>query len=176
MNADSTWRLGMNVAFILVCIAFSSGPIINSFRPGLHNKDYDNWFEYGEKVVHGEGLYPEDPNEYCSYIYPPTSAVFLFAPLTMLGKPAFIIILVVANSVIWYFTFWLSVRLFTDPNRPKSIIVLLLPFLATIPFVYDTFLLGQINLALLLLMLLMFAALRRIGRGVRAECWPWQRP
>jgi hypothetical protein len=38
--------------------------------------------------------------------------------------------------------------------------VVVLPFLATIAFVYDTFLLGQVNLALLLLMMCVFAAIR----------------
>lgn len=153
-------RPWMKIAFILICIAFSVGPIAASFREGDHNKDYDNWFLYGQKVVHGEGLYPEDPNEYCSYIYPPTSAIFLFAPLSMLGKTAFVSILVIANTVIWYVTFWWAVRLYSDPARPKSLVVILLPFLATTPFIFDTFLLGQINLALLLLMMAMFAALR----------------
>jgi alpha-1,2-mannosyltransferase len=153
-------RPWMNIAFIVICIAFSAGPIATSFKEGDHNKDYDNWFLYGQMVVHGEGLYPENPNEYCSYIYPPTSAIFLFAPLSMLGKTAFVAILVIANAVIWYITFWWAIRLYTDPTRPKSLVVLLLPFLATTAFVYDTFLLGQINLALLLLMMAMFAALR----------------
>src|SRR5262245_9367046 len=150
----------MNIAFILICIAFCVGPIATSFKEGDRNKDYDNWFLYGQNVVHGEGLYPEDPNEYCSYIYPPTSAIFLFAPLSMLGKTAFVTILVLANAIIWYVTFWWAIRLYTDPTRPKSLVVILLPFLATTAFIYDTFLLGQINLALLLLMMAMFAALR----------------
>ena len=158
---SSLQRVTMSVAFVAIAIAFATGPIANSFRPGDHNKDYDNWFVYGQKVVHGEALYPEDEDEYCPYIYPPTSAVFLFAPLSVFGKPAFVTILVLANAATWYLALYFSLKLFADPSRPRSPLLIALPFMATIAFVYDTFLLGQINLALLLLMLAMFAAIRR---------------
>src|SRR5262245_48007730 len=74
------------IGFLLVCVAFSAVPFTNSWRAQAANKDYALWFDIGQSVVRGEPLYPENPAETYDFMYPPTPAIFLFAPLSRLGS------------------------------------------------------------------------------------------
>jgi len=150
----------MKVGFILLCIGFSVPSLAHTQRTPPQNKDYDIWFEVGQRVIHGESLYPEEGNEQYGYMYPPTLAIFVFAPLSVLGYTVFVSAFVLGNSLVWYFTMQLGFHLFAGSARRQPTVVFLLPFAATVGYVYDTFLLGQVNLVLLLLMFLMFSMLR----------------
>ena len=150
----------MKVGFVALCIAFSIAPLVNTQRTPPNNKDYDIWFTAGRHVANGEALYPEEAGRQYEYMYPPTLAIFVFAPMSMLGYTAFVALFIAANAVIWYATLQLSLRLFAGSSTRQSLLVFMLPFLVNTAFVYDTFLLGQVNVGLLLLMLAMFALLR----------------
>lgn len=164
--ASPSLRAGMQIGFVLVCVAFSLPALLNSQRTPPKNKDYDIWFEVGRRVVEGKGLYSQITVHQYDYMYPPTLAVFLFAPMTMLGYTAFVSIFAAGNAIAWYASFQIGYRLFAGSATRQPAPVFLLPFLASAVFVYDTFLLGQVNVIMLLLMLVMFQKLRA-GR-------PWQ--
>lgn len=146
---------------LLVCLAFSISPLLNTQLTPPKNKDYDLWFAVGQSVVRGDALYPEagSIHQY-KYMYPPTMAIFIFAPLSMLGYTAFVVSLVVGNCLVWCALIKVGFRLYAGSSQQQAFLVFLLPCLALAAFSYDIFLLGQSNLLLLLLLMGMFAALR----------------
>ena len=156
-----TPRLLMLGVFVPVCLAFVIPPLVNTQNTPRNCKDYDLWFAVGQNVVQGKALYPEAGSsvEY-EYTYPPTLALFVLAPLSVLGYSGFIATLILINALAWYLIVRLGFWLYSGSSVPQSLLVFLFPFAASAAYTYDTFLLGQVNLVLLALMLVMFAALR----------------
>jgi hypothetical protein len=112
----------------------------------------------------GLPLYPEGTNAEFPYMYPPTAAVFLFAPLSHFGPIGFVAVLCLANAVSWFGCIRLAARLAAGKEKNPNTLLFVLPALTTIAYVYDSFLLGQINVFLLLLVLGSAHAVRS-GRG-----------
>jgi hypothetical protein len=152
----SHWILWL--LFAAVCAGFSATPLVNAFQGGA--KDWPLWYHTGRLVLEQKEIYPTGPGQWFEFIYPPFSAIFVFAPLSILPMPWFVGILCLANSAAWLLCVLLCVRLVTGRWTGQPMALYVLPALLSAPYVYDTFLLGQPNLVLLAFMLLAFLALR----------------
>src|SRR5207253_11205115 len=94
-------------------VAFSVPPLLKSVRPDAPdwNKDYTLWYAVGLSVRGGEPLYRFVDAFEIQYMYPPTLAVLVLAPLSALGFPGFVAVLSLANAAAWA----ACVRLFRRP-------------------------------------------------------------
>ncbi len=153
--------------FLLLGLAFSIVPIVNSTRASGTNKDYTLWFDIGNRLQAGEPLYQLGDDGEVRYMYPPTLAVLVFYPLSLCGPVAFVAILTACNSIAWILAISLSIRLVTGRWLGHSRYLYAVPSLAVVPYIWDTYLLGQVNLFLLVLVLGSFLALRN-KRGILA--------
>ncbi len=143
--------------FVVLAIlggGFCVTPIVNAVRKPQTNKDYKVWYAVGEAVRAGEPLYQLDGNGEVYYMYPPTAAVLVFAPLSALGPPGFVAVLAVATALSWFGCTYLAIRLATGRWREHPAWYYFACYAAVGPYVYDLLLLGQVNLILLLLTLL----------------------
>jgi hypothetical protein len=157
---------GIRITLVIMMIAFSVAPLLNVARNELFNKDYDLWQVTGHVVLDGRDIYPRTPGPY-PFMYPPACATML-APLSPLSRGAFVGCLLLLNSAAWTACIVLSVYLATGRFRDQHPSLYFWPSLAVIPFVHDTYLLGQPALLLLALLLGAFALLRRgqpVGAG-----------
>jgi hypothetical protein len=146
------------ILFALAATAFSAFPVVNLLRGGTA-KDYGLWYLTGLVVIYDVDLYPTDPGADFQFLYPPPAAVLL-APLSAAGRLPMILTLVLLNSVAWAASALLAVRLIAGRAFGQPPWLYWLPSLCALPFVYDTYLLGQPNLLLLAVMLGAFAGLR----------------
>lgn len=147
------------VLFVILAIAFSVAPIINSLM-GRMNKDYDLWQRTGAIVATGGSIYPTDPHRLFPFMYPPAAAVMM-APISGLPRPLFVAIMVLIQTMAWAFCIYASVKLATGQFKAGHPLLYMLPSLFVIPFVSDMYLLGQPALLLLALCLGAFLALRK---------------
>ncbi len=148
-----TWLLFGLAATIL---GFSVAPLLNdSLNRG--NKDYTLWYYVGRAVSQGTEIYPKDGRVF-PFMYPPSAAAML-ALASQLGPRAFVLLLVVLNSLSWVVAIVLSVYLATGKWRWQRLTLYLVPSLAVVAYIHDTYLLGQPNLGLLACMLGAFACL-----------------
>jgi hypothetical protein len=183
-DAPPTRRAGPTrawlVLFAAACAACAAAPVANAARHPAANKDYSLWFEVGLRARAGEPLYPDDPRAEFPYLYPPPLAACVLAPLTRLGPVGFVVALAAANAAAWLTALLLSARLATGRGDCHTL-VYVLPAVATAPYVWDTFLLGQVNLVLLALVLGSLLALRHgrpwlaglgLGAAVAAKAFP----
>jgi hypothetical protein len=138
---------------MLIC---SLPPSVNYFRGGV-TKDYPLWYETGQKVLHGEKLYPV--GQVFPFMYPPIAAILL-APLSIFGPLPMMIMLAAINSAVWLASVLLSVYLLTGKSLKQHPLLYILPTICSAPFAFDTYHLGQVNLLLLGIMLGSFACLR----------------
>jgi len=153
--------------FILLALLLSVPPILNAFR-FRDTKDYTLWYDVGQRVLHGESLYPVDGSEF-PFLYPTLPAV-LCAPLSLFSFPVFVGILALANGLAWWGSIVYSVRLATGKTTGQPVFLYLIPTIVSLPFVWDTYLLGQVNIVLLFMLLASFVALRENG-PVKAGLW-----
>lgn len=158
------WPWSHLALFVLLTVGFSVPPIISAIRHPERNKDYPLWYVTGKLVRVGLPLYPEGTNAEFPYMYPPTAAVFLFAPLTYLGPVGFVAVSCLVNAFAWFGCIGLAASLAAGRGKNLHPLLYVLPALATIAYVYDSFLLGQINVFLLLLVVGSAHCLQR-GRG-----------
>ena len=166
--------------FVAVCAGFAAAPVVNAARHPASNKDYSLWYAVGLRARSGAPLYPDDPRAEFPYLYPPPLATCVFAPLTRLGPVGFVLALVAANAAAWAAALYLSARLAAGAGRVPPL-AYALPAAATAPYVWDTFLLGQVNLVLLALVLGSLLALRHgrpwlagagLGLAVAVKAFP----
>jgi hypothetical protein len=157
-------RMAMRLLAVLIVlmVAFAVAPVANSLI-GYQNKDYTLWYETGRVLLGGGEVYPKDDHLF-PFMYPPSCAVML-ALGSALGEREMVVVLVVLNGAAWLASILLAVYLATGKVSGQNPLLYVVPTLAVIPFVHDTYLLGQPNLLLLALMLGGFACLRRR--------WPW---
>jgi alpha-1,2-mannosyltransferase len=169
------------VLFLVVCIVLTAIPTVNAIRRG-HCKDYPLWYRAGQRVIDGRPLY-EDTRDLLPdssgtptqksrgpetlkhrmehpYIYPPFPAIFLFAPLSRLPFWAFVMTLAILNAISWLGCIFLAVYLTTGRLWHQHPLLYIAPGIGVAPYATDTFILGQVNIFLMLLMLLCFACLR----------------
>lgn len=149
----------------VVAVGFAVLPVVNAARlvarPGVDayglpkaNKDYTLWYDVGCDVRAGEPLYRLGPAGEVRYMYPPTAAVLLFAPLSYLGPVGFTAAFALTTALAWFGCLYLGVRLATGRWRGHPGWYYFLCYASVGPYVYDLFLLGQVNLILLFLTLL----------------------
>jgi hypothetical protein len=170
-DASSASSPAARVAVVvgLVGLAFAVPPVLKAARQGGEkgNKDYSLWFAVGQSVRAGEPLYRCVDSFEVRYTYPPPLAVLVFAPLAGLGYAGFVAACALTNTAAWAACAWLVPRLVAEPGERALWPAAAIPAAATAAYVWDTFHLGQVNLILLLLAVLAWAALRR-GRPVLA--------
>ncbi len=159
------WRhfyAGFVVLFLLLIVAFSLTPMVKAFKKPLENKDYTIWQEYGRLGITGKPLYPANPaTETFEYMYPPFPAVFVWGPASLMPAPGFVLFLTLLNSAAWLFVVFASVWLATGKWFRQEPLLYLLPSLICIGYVWDTYLLGQINILLLALVLGAFVLIKK---------------
>lgn len=147
------------LGFAVLAAAFSVAPIVTTFREGM-KKDYPLWYHVGRLVRTGGEVYPTEPGRLFPFMYPPSCASML-AIGSMLGERAFVVGLVLLNTASWLACILLSVYLVAGRPLTRNPWVYIVPSAAVLPFVHDTYLLGQPSLLLLALMLGSFVCLRR---------------
>lgn len=148
----------MTIGLITLMAAFSVAPIVTTFRVGM-KKDYPLWYHIGRIVLDGGEIYPTEPGRLFPFMYPPSCASML-AVGSLVGEKAFVIGLVLINSASWLACILLSVYLVSGRPLTKNPWVYIVPTAAVLPFIHDTYLLGQPSLLLLALMLGAFVGLR----------------
>jgi hypothetical protein len=154
---------GLIAAFIVTALIFAAIPFVNSFRPDRHNKDYILWYATAQVVRHGGVIYPKDGRLF-PFMYPPSCAALL-AVGGVLGEHTFVAALALINSAAWLGAILLAVSLVTGQAFRQHPLLYMVPTLCVLPYVHDTYLIGQPNLLLLTLMLGAFACLRRGREG-----------
>jgi len=145
------------VVFIVTATVFSSLPLLRYLR-GHSIFDYELWYTTGKHVLAGDEIYFFRAGKY-DFMYPPPCALFL-AGASLLGQGALIFLLVVINSVAWFYSAKLSALLARGNQRATNPWVYLIPSLLVIVYIWSSYHLGQPNLVLLALMLGAFVTLR----------------
>jgi hypothetical protein len=153
------------VTLAVLMAVFSVAPLLNVVNHEIFNKDYDLWQITGKIVLEGKDIYPRTPGPF-PFMYPPACATML-APISPLPRGAFVAVLLILNSLAWTTCIVASVYLATGRIHGNHPALYLWPSVAVIPFVHDTYLLGQPALLLLALLLVGFACLRR-GKPITA--------
>src|SRR5208337_1423229 len=139
------WR-GLVTLFLVLMVVFSVIPLTIDLL-GKPNKDYRVWYQVGVVIRQGMNIYPDPATgRLFPFMYPPSAAAVL-GFLSILGKHATTLVLVLAHSAAW--------------------IGAIAPSLCIIALIHNTYLLGQPNLTLLTLLLAAFACLR-LGREAPA--------
>jgi hypothetical protein len=157
------WVYHQLIALLLAgMIGFSIVPVTKCVL-GRKNKDYPLWYKTGRIVLAGDTIYPTDQREF-PFMYPPAAAALLGVG-SVGGELPLVIGLILINSAAWIAVILLSVYLATGRALRQHPLLYAFPTLCVIPFVHDTYLLGQPNLLLLALMLGAFACLRHGRQG-----------
>ncbi len=155
------------LAFLLgvLMVVFSAPPLYNNFY-FLLNKDYDLWYWTGWFFRDGALVYPRLPRQLFPFMYPPSCA-FMLALATLAGAHGYMIILLALNSLAWLGSIFCSIDLVGSSSiQRKWILLALLPTAFVVPYIHDTYLLGQPSLLMLALMLGGFSLLKRKKDGL----------
>jgi len=147
-------RFFLRVLFITTAITFTLIPFIRFLRSGT-DMDYRTWYQAGQTVLHGDGIYPHD--QIFPFMYPPMCALMLAVP-AFFGKAVLILILSLVNTVAWVLCIWFISALISEKRIQNSPIVI--ANFVVMPFVWSSYHLGQPSLVLLALMLGAFLSLR----------------
>jgi len=139
----------MLLALAIAMAAFSVFPLANVLL-GRFAMDYDLWYFTAQNYLHRRLIYPG--NTELSFIYPPSAAAMLAVPAAF-GKSALALLLLLLNSLAWLASVVLTVWLVTGRVARQHPLLTLLPTLAMVFWIWDTYLLGQPALVLLALML-----------------------
>jgi hypothetical protein len=151
-------------------------------------KDYPKWYDAGQELLHRQPLYVPGRDGTFDFMYPPAAAALL-APLTRLGPWGMVAALAVLNSLCWWASVWLGVWLVRGGGiRPAKehegadgeskqeqargtllpragtwgyVLLYAVPVLCTVAYCWDTYILGQVSVVLLICMVGAFACLRK---------------
>jgi hypothetical protein len=156
LNSSPRLRI-LLLIFVAAATLFSALPLWHYFRGG-HLFDYKLWYDAGQQVLTGQEIFFFRSGKY-DFMYPPPCALFL-GGASLLGQGGLIFLLVVINSVAWFYSAKLSAILATGQRPTTNLWVNVVPSLLVIVYVWSTYHLGQPNLVLLALMLCAFVALR----------------
>ncbi|MDX2037283.1 MAG: glycosyltransferase family 87 protein [Isosphaeraceae bacterium] len=149
---------------LLLAMIFSIAPLYNVARGAIFNKDYDLWQVVGKTVLAGGDVYPRTTNLF-PFMYPPSCAAML-APISPLPRGAFVAVLLLINTAAWVACIACSVYLATGRWKGNPPELYFWPSIAIVPFIHDTYLLGQPAILLLALMLGAFVMIRQARPGV----------
>jgi hypothetical protein len=168
-SAATTWRESLDrrlnspggvrlllAIFFVVAFAFSLWAVLRCLR-AQSVFDYKLWYETGRHVLDGGDIYVLRFREY-DFIYPPTAALLL-AVASVFGQCGLIALLVIINSIAWFFCARFAARIAAGETKPNAWLYLL-PSLLVIVSIWSNYHLGQPSLFLLALMLGGFVALR----------------
>ncbi len=147
------WR-GLVTLFLVLMVVFSVIPLTIDLL-GEPNKDYSLWYQVGVVIRQGMNIYPDPATgRLFPFMYPPSAAAIL-GFLSLLGKHATTLVLVLAHSAAWIGTIALSVWLSTcgkGKGMRQHPLLAAAPSLCIIALIHNTYLLGQPNLTLLTLL------------------------
>ena len=150
------------VLFFVISLAFSVLPVVQTIRRSEGPKDYRIWYSVGRAVLDDYALYPPHaPASPQQYFYPPAIATLFYAPLSLAGPLAMVMVLCAVSCLGHLLSILLSVRLATGRYTDARKELYLIPTLISLPFAWDIYFLGQLNLALLAIMLAGFVALEK---------------
>lgn len=158
LNTPRAFRL-LLCFFALAVVTYGAFPIANALIPGKSIKDYELWFDTGQRVLHGAPIYP-GPFHKFPFMYPPACAI-LFAPFSLLGQVGLVVALVLVNAAAWTASIVLAVRLATGSWQRGHSLLYLIPSVLVAVYVWSNFHIGQPTLVLLALMLAAFVALQQ---------------
>jgi hypothetical protein len=144
--------------FGLTLLTFAAFPIANALLPGKSIKDYELWYDTGQRVVHGAPIYP-GPFRKFPFMYPPACAIF-FAPFSLLGQVGLVVALVLVNVAAWAASIVFAVRIATGEWRRAHPLLYAIPSALIAVYAWSNFHIGQPTLVLLALMLGAFVALQ----------------
>lgn len=151
------------ILFVAASVILAAIPLAPELFGAGKTKDYPLWYWAGRQVLTGGDLYVLDEQGTFGFLYPPFAAV-LMAPLSLFGRAFSILCVVLLNLASWWAAIKLSDRL-SGEQGPKPWWVVALPSVLSMPFIVDTFNLGQPNLMLLALMLAGLALLQSGRQG-----------
>ena len=157
MNSNFAHR-ALLWAFIAVVVVFASVAVANTLIPGKSMKDYELWHETGQRMLHGDAIYPVKRTKF-PFMYPPAAAALL-APVSVLGKTGIVVALTAITGAAWFASILLSVRLATGSWSRQHLLLYALPSLCVVVFVWSNFHIGQPSIVLLALLLGAFLALQ----------------
>jgi hypothetical protein len=158
------WSNLLGGSFVLASLALLAWPLAPQVFGAGKTMDYPLWYVVGSRVWQGGPVYYIEPRLGLDFLYTPFAALALTIP-AYFGRTAMVAILAVTTLACWWIAIGLSNRLAGDTDR-VSPWVATLPIVATLPFVYEQFHIGQPNLLLLALMLTGFFLLRRGREGL----------
>ena len=144
-------RAPLDILFLVCCLALTADVLVPEIWGHGKTKDYPLWFWAGQQVLQGGDLYPNSPDGYFEFLYPPLPALLLALP-SYFGKIALYTVLSALNAAAWWMTGQLS-NAMTGSGRTPGPWLFALPGFLTLTFVFDMFDLGQPNLVLLVMML-----------------------
>jgi hypothetical protein len=147
-------RAPLDILFLLCCVALTADVLGPEIWGHGKTKDYPLWFWAGQQVLQGRDLYPNGPDGYFDFLYPPLPALLLALP-SYFGKIPLYMVLSALNAAAWWLTGQIS-NAMTGSGRTPGPWLFALPGFLTLTFVFDMFDLGQPNLVLLAMMLFGF--------------------
>lgn len=162
-KSSSRWSRTYRVLIALyaaVVVGLIAMPVFNACKAEPTFKDYGKWYDAGQIVLRGGDLYEKDQGGTFQFMYPPTAAI-LFAALSVMGQIPLTLVLALVTTASWIASVLLSVHLVAGNPWRQHPLLYALPVVATLPFAWDMYLLGQPNLMLLACVLGAFACLRR---------------
>lgn len=167
---------------VILALVASAVPVIKSTRADQFrrddserkfNKDYSKWFDAAMEVRGGERLYVKGQQYFGDFIYPPSSAVIFYTPLSLAGRTAMVVLLCVLTLAAHAVAVYASVYFARGRWRDEPLWLYVIPFGWTAPYVWDVYLLGQFNLVMLGFLLggfvVMETALLRAGRATMTK-------
>lgn len=158
LNSDAAFR-AMLWLFAAVLLVYGGIAIANALLPGKSIKDYELWYDTGQRILHGEQIYPLRKAKF-PFMYPPTAALLL-APISVLGKTGVVVTLTFVNAAAWLASIILAARLAAGEWRRQHRLVYLVPSALVAVYVWSCFHLGQPSVLLLALMLGAFVSLQQ---------------
>ncbi|MCE0484764.1 MAG: DUF2029 domain-containing protein [Methylacidiphilales bacterium] len=152
-----TWVLVFLFVFAAMCVL----PIDETVRHGIGPKDYGTWWKVGLASRHGEALYPDSLEENrFNFFYPPAIAPLFYAPLSFGGPLFMVVVLCLLSGLGYLVSLLLGLYLATGKIGGHPAVLYIVPWLIGLPFAWDIYFLGQLNMTLLAVMLWGFLALQ----------------
>ena len=145
----------IGVAFValgLIFVADIVGPEI--VGPG-QSKDFSLWYQTGRAVLEGRPIYEAFQDQHVYFLYPPFAAILLALPAT-LGRIGDYAALGILNWLAWMVAAVAGLALSGGPINRLTLVV---PSVALLTLIAETFTIGQPNLILLAIVLLGFVAI-----------------